>query len=65
MGPVLFPTDEAITGDGRYLYVTIPSVFGGDISRIDAYRIASNGDLTLIGSTPQAFGAGLSGMAVR
>jgi 6-phosphogluconolactonase (cycloisomerase 2 family) len=65
MGPILFPTDEAITANGRFLYVDVPSVFGGDISRIDAYRIGGDGSLTLLASTPETLGAGLSGIVAR
>jgi 6-phosphogluconolactonase (cycloisomerase 2 family) len=65
MGPILFPTDEALSRDGRFLYVDIPSVFGGDISRIDEYRVGANGDLTLLASTQQSLPAGLSGVAAR
>jgi 6-phosphogluconolactonase (cycloisomerase 2 family) len=64
-GPVLFPTDEALSSNGRYLYVLIPSVFGPDVSRIDEYRIGAGGTLTLLGSTPSNMGAGASGLAAR
>jgi 6-phosphogluconolactonase len=64
-GPIQFPTDEALSRDGRFLYVLIPSVFGGPISRIDAYRIGRDGSLTLLGSTPANMPPGASGLAAR
>ncbi|MGI8800994.1 MAG: lactonase family protein [Solirubrobacteraceae bacterium] len=64
-GPIQFPTDEALSKDGRFLYVLIPSVFGGSISRIDQYRIGTGGSLTLLGSTPANMPAAVSGLAAR
>ena len=64
-GPVLFPTDEALSRDGRFLYVLVPSVFGPDISRIDAFSISTGGGLTLVASTPENMPAGVSGLAAR
>jgi 6-phosphogluconolactonase (cycloisomerase 2 family) len=64
-GPVLFPTDEAMSRDGHFLYVLIPSVFGAAVSRIDEYSVGSTGDLTLIGSTPSNMGPGVTGLAAH
>ncbi|MGI8800995.1 MAG: lactonase family protein [Solirubrobacteraceae bacterium] len=70
-GPSLFPTDEALSSDGRFLYVLVPSVFGGVIgtgantSRIDEYSVGSTGDLTFVGSTPENMGPGVSGLAAH
>ncbi len=64
-GPIQFPTDEALSRDGRYLYVLIPSVFGGPISRIDAYRVGRDGSLTLLQSTSANMPPGASGLAAR
>ena len=64
-GPIQFPTDEALSKDGKYLYVLIPSVFGSAISRIDEYAVGAGGSLTLLGSTPANMPAPASGIAAR
>ncbi|MCA1682974.1 MAG: beta-propeller fold lactonase family protein [Actinobacteria bacterium] len=64
-GPFQFPTDEALSRDGRYLYVLLPSVFGGPVSRIDAYRVGADGSLGLLGSTAADMPAAASGLAAR
>ncbi len=70
-GPALFPTDEALSPDGHFLYVLIPSVFGGvigigaDTSRIDVYRIGIDGLLTFLSSTQENMPPGVSGLAAR
>jgi 6-phosphogluconolactonase (cycloisomerase 2 family) len=58
-----FPADIALTPDGRYLYVLVPSVFEG-ASHIDAYRV-DQGTLTHIGATPSNLPPGVSGLAAR
>ncbi len=55
--------DLALSRDGRFLYALVQSFYGGNISRIDEYRIGSGGDLTLLGSTPQNMPAGTAGLA--
>jgi 6-phosphogluconolactonase len=66
IAPVQFPTDEALSRDGRFFYVIVPSVFGPPISRVDAFAVNSvTGDLTFLSSTPQTLAPGLSGLAGR
>lgn len=61
-----FPTDEALSRDGRFLYVLVPGVSGPSVSRIDAYRVGSvDGLLTFLASTPQNMPPGASGLAAR
>lgn len=62
-GPINIPTDDVVSRDGRFLYVTLPSVLAGDISRIDAFRIGPFGRLTFLSSTPATLPVGLSGLA--
>lgn len=45
------PGDEAISQNGKYLYVIVPTVFGPDTSHIETYAIGNNGSLTLVAST--------------
>jgi 6-phosphogluconolactonase (cycloisomerase 2 family) len=59
-----FPTDEALSPDGRFLYVLVPSVFSGDVSRIDVYKVGTDGSLTLIQQSPEDMPPGTSGLAV-
>jgi 6-phosphogluconolactonase (cycloisomerase 2 family) len=61
--PANLPTDEVISRDGRFLYVLVPGVLGGDVGRIDAFRIGVTGGLTFIASTPATLPAGISGIA--
>jgi 6-phosphogluconolactonase (cycloisomerase 2 family) len=58
-------TDEVLSRDSKYLYVLVPSVAKGNTSHIDEYRVGSNGDLTLIGATPQTLAVGVSGLDGR
>jgi 6-phosphogluconolactonase len=62
-GPANLPTDEVISRDGRFLYVLLPGVLGGDVGRIDAFRIGLTGGLTHFASTPATLPAGISGLA--
>jgi DNA-binding beta-propeller fold protein YncE len=56
------PTDEAISSDGKYLYVTNPTFMPSpDTSHIDEFRIGADGSLTMIGSTAQGMAVGISG----
>jgi 6-phosphogluconolactonase len=49
-----FPGEEAISSDGRYLYVLDPSVILPIPSHIDVYRIGPGGSLTHIQATTDA-----------
>ena len=55
-------TDEALSGDSRYLYVLAPSIFDAGTSHIDQYRVKKNGGLKFIGATPSALPPGVSGL---
>ncbi len=45
------PGDEAVSQDGKYLYVLVPTVFPPDgLSHIETYRINRNGSLTKVAS---------------
>jgi 6-phosphogluconolactonase len=61
--PANLPTDELVSRDGRFLYVLLPGVLGGDVGRIDAFRIGLTGGLSFIASTPATLSAGVSGLA--
>lgn len=56
-------TDEALSRNGRYLFVLNPGIMG-NISQIDIYRV-SGGNLTLVGNTTPNGPAGMSGLATR
>jgi 6-phosphogluconolactonase (cycloisomerase 2 family) len=60
-------TDEALSKDGKYLYVLAPSVGPGAPSHIDEYSVNKDGSLTFIGATPAGanIGIGASGVAAR
>jgi 6-phosphogluconolactonase len=54
-------TDDVLSGDDRFLYVLVPGVFAP--SRIDIFKVQSNGHITQIGSTPTNLAPGISGLA--
>jgi 6-phosphogluconolactonase (cycloisomerase 2 family) len=57
------PGDEAVSQDGKYLYVLVPTVFGPDgSSHIETYRIGHNGSLTQVASAG-GLPATISGLA--
>lgn len=60
-------TDAALSRDSKFLYVLSPSVGPGAPSRIDGYRLAANGSMKLVGSTPAGanLGKGATGLAAR
>ena len=60
-------TDAALSRDSKFLYVLAPSVGPGAPSSIDAYRLAANGRMTLVGTTPAGadLGKGATGLAAR
>jgi hypothetical protein len=58
-------TDEVLSGDSRYLYVLAPSVKAGDTSKIDEYKVGTDGSLSLIGATPSKLPVGASGLDGR
>jgi 6-phosphogluconolactonase (cycloisomerase 2 family) len=68
-----FISDVAVTDNGRYLYLVVPSNVVNPFtttqapapatSHIDEYRIGGGGSLTPIGSTPSNLPNGLSGIA--
>ncbi|MCA1682972.1 MAG: beta-propeller fold lactonase family protein [Actinobacteria bacterium] len=64
-GPAQFPTDIAISRDGRFVYTIVPSVFDGNISFIAAFRVGFDGQLTFLTETPQNLPIGISGLAAR
>jgi len=57
------PGDEAVSPDGKFLYVLTPTVFGPDTSHIDVYRIGAGGSLTRVAS-PDSLPATISGLGV-
>jgi 6-phosphogluconolactonase (cycloisomerase 2 family) len=59
-----FPSDEALSGNSKYLYVLVPSIMGG-MSHIDVYKVGSRGGLTHIQATPSNLPPGASGLAAR
>jgi DNA-binding beta-propeller fold protein YncE len=63
--PTQFPTDDAVSRDGRFLYVLIPGTFVDTPSRIDVFRIGLNGALTFLSSTAEDMPPGVSGLAAR
>jgi 6-phosphogluconolactonase (cycloisomerase 2 family) len=58
-------TDTVLSRDSKYLYVLAPSVINGNTSKIDEYRVGSNGGLTSIGATPSTLAVGASGLDGR
>jgi 6-phosphogluconolactonase (cycloisomerase 2 family) len=59
-----FPGDEALSSDGKYLYVLTPFVMGKDQSHLDVYSV-SGGNLTHIQATPSNLAVGQSGVGVH
>lgn len=55
-------TDEALSPDNRFLYVLVPGLMT-NTSRIDIYKVGSNGKLALSGTTPSTMAGGASGLA--
>lgn len=55
-------TNELVSSNGRYLYVLVHGK-GSSNSRIDIYRVASGGTLTLSGVTATDLPPGISGLA--
>ena len=62
--PAGFPGDEALSSDGKYLYVLTPFVMGKNQSHLDAYSV-SGGNLTHIQATPSNLAVGQSGVGVH
>ena len=60
-------TDDAISRNGKFLYVLAPAVRppDGDTSRIYRYKIRSNGGLTFLGRTPGNLPIGTTGLDAR
>lgn len=56
-----FPSDEALSPDGKYLYVVDASVILPFQSQIDVYRVGPGGSITQIQATPDALPPGVSG----
>ncbi len=56
-----FPGEEAISSDGRYLYMLEPFIMGGP-SHIDVYKIGPGGSLTHVQATPNDLPNGVSGL---
>jgi len=58
-----FPSDEALSNDSKYLYLSVPSIFGGP-SHIEVWQVgATDGSLTRIQSTPNDLPNSASGIA--
>lgn len=64
-GPAQFPTDIAISRDGRFVYTIVPSVFDTDNSFISGFRVGLTGRLTFLTETEQNLPIGLSGLVAR
>jgi len=63
-------TDDALSADGKYLYVLSPLESGsssmpGGNSHVDTYALEARGTLRFIGSTPSVSAPSLSGLAAR
>jgi 6-phosphogluconolactonase len=56
-----FPSDEALSTDGKYLYAVDASVILPFDSHIDVYRLGPGGSITHIQSTPNTLPPGVSG----
>jgi 6-phosphogluconolactonase (cycloisomerase 2 family) len=54
VSPGGFPGDEALSGDGKFLYVLNPAIIIPGPSHIDVFRIGSGGSLTPIQSVADA-----------
>jgi 6-phosphogluconolactonase len=61
-GQELIRTDDALTGDNKYLYVVVPGVLA-PTSKIDEFEVLPNGRIVQIGATPTIAHAGLSALA--
>ena len=59
-----FPGDEALSSDGKYLYVLTPFVMGQNKSHLDVFSV-SGGNLTHIQATPSTLAVGQSGVGVH
>jgi 6-phosphogluconolactonase (cycloisomerase 2 family) len=61
-----FPGDEAVSSDGKFLYVLNPAIIIPGPSHIDVYRIGSGGSLTQIQSVADAIlPSSVSGLGVN
>jgi 6-phosphogluconolactonase (cycloisomerase 2 family) len=59
-----FASDESVSPDGKYLYVTVASMGLLPVgSHIDVFKIGSNGSLTPVQATNPTFPIGLGGAA--
>jgi 6-phosphogluconolactonase len=61
-GQELIRTDDALTGDNKYLYVVVPGVLA-PASKIDEFEVLPNGHIAQIGATAAIPDAGLSALA--
>ncbi len=60
------PTDEAVSPDGKFLYLSVPSVSPAATSHIDVFGINGDGSLTAISVVDQGTLPGtISGLAVN
>jgi 6-phosphogluconolactonase (cycloisomerase 2 family) len=60
------PSDEAVSPDGQFLYVSVPTVSPAATSHIDVFRINGNGTLTAVAPIgPGTLPGGMSGIAVN
>jgi 6-phosphogluconolactonase (cycloisomerase 2 family) len=57
-------TDEDLSRDSQYLYVLNPALMAPK-SKIDEYKVAGDGSLTLVGATPANLPPGISGLIVH
>jgi len=60
-----FPGDEALSSDGKFLYVLTPFVMGQNKSHIDVFRVGTGGNLAHIQATPSTLAVGQSGLGVH
>jgi hypothetical protein len=58
-------TDDAVTRDGKFLYVLAPGVKDGDTSGIYRYKIGSSGGLKFLGISGGDIAVGASGLDAR
>jgi 6-phosphogluconolactonase (cycloisomerase 2 family) len=59
-----FPGDEALSSDGKFLYVLTPFVMGKNQSHLDVFSV-SGGNLTHVQATPSTLAVGQSGVGVH
>jgi 6-phosphogluconolactonase len=61
-GQELARTDDALTGDNKYLYVLVPGLLA-PASKIDEFKVLPSGHIVQLGTSPTIPYAGVSGLA--